>query len=138
MTGDKPVDATVAAILNRLRANAKVEQRLFAFAADLEARGYQVLTRIDLRRYDSGFRLETVVDADSPTAARAVCWWCEVVRADGRWRIESRVIQTAREGQDTLEEFADIDVESSDGLDDAFEAAVARLLQSKGWVRYGE
>jgi hypothetical protein len=46
------------------------------------------------------------------------------------------VIQTAQGGQDDLEDFAKIDVESSDGVDAAFEAAVGRLLQSERWNRY--
>ncbi|HEY3099618.1 MAG TPA: hypothetical protein VGL14_11960 [Methylomirabilota bacterium] len=124
------------AVLNRLQANATVQQRLAAFAANLRAQGYNVTTAIDVRRYDSGVCLETFVDVERPAPARSVCWWCEVVPIDGRWRIESYVIQTAQGGQDDLEDFAKIDVESSDGVDAAFEAAVGRLLQSERWNRY--
>jgi hypothetical protein len=149
MSGARQREQVVKAALDQLQANATVQRQLSAFAADLETRGYRIIKRtdvrryasslgpeMDVRRYDSDFRLEVFVDVDTPTAARSVCWCCEVFRADGRWSIERRVVQNTSDGEDTLEEFPDIEIVSDDELEAGLEAALAQLIESPGWSRY--
>ncbi|MBW3538654.1 MAG: hypothetical protein KY476_00140 [Planctomycetes bacterium] len=89
-----------------LHALAAANGRLIELAGELRRRSdvAEVSRRIDCRRYEQRTVVEGYVDAEL-VSGHAVSWWLEAGRRDDGWMIETAVLRTTAEGQETLIEF---------------------------------
>lgn len=81
---------------------ANVRERMIDLSIRLRGRAdvTGVLDGLEVREYQvGGLRLESWVDAEL-TDGRALCFWLEARREEGRWVVEGRILEQTALGQD--------------------------------------
>ena len=114
-----------------LAALAASHEALNSFAERLRQRDgvREVVSQVDLRRFEATTTWEAFVDAELHNSS-AICWWLEVREAEGARTVDTRVLSQADERQETMIAFPETKASTVAELISRIEAATADLESS--------
>jgi hypothetical protein len=124
------MDQTIENAAQIIESFAEACERMNSFARALRAQGWfgVIRTGADIRKYESGWRLEKFIEAElNSEKGEWACWWLEIGLRKGQWLISSNISITNSE---IHLEFEDRQAGSNEELKICLNSAVSDLEDS--------